>query len=275
MRNFIKKCSFFLMLACLTAYLATPLTGGTALAAAPAANREALREELEKLIRENPELILDVLRENSETVLDIAQQGSELRRLKILKAQWESDLRIPKSVRLAGRPALGQEKAPVTIVAFTDFTCAYCQQGERTLQRIFESYGDKVRLVYKSLPMATHPGSVEAAQFMLAAYAQDKNKSWALFHDFFNNRDRILANDGHAFMRSAAMQAGLNINKLLEEAKSPKVQKIIDEDGQDADILGFEGTPSFLVNDIVIRGALQEPLFRAAVDMALAEAERK
>lgn len=219
--------------------------------------------------------MLNVLRENSEVVLDVAQQGSDQRRVKILKAQWENDITQPKSVKLAGRPAMGPENAPVTIVAFTDFTCAYCQQGEKTLQRIYESYNGKVRIVYKSLPMATHPGSVEAAQFMLAAWSQDKNKSWKLFHNFFNNRDRILANDGHAFMRSAAMEAGLNMTKLLDDAKSAKVQKIIDEDEQDADILKFQGTPSFLVNDITIRGALQENLFRQAIDMALAEAEKK
>lgn len=244
-------------------------------AVAASVSREQLRQELKKLLAEDPNIVLDVLRDNSEVVLDVAQQGSDLRRVKILKAQWESDMKQPKSVKLEGRPTIGPDKAPVTIVAFTDFTCAYCRQGERTLNSIYESYPGKIRLVYKSLPMATHPGAVEASQFMLAAYAQDKTKSWKLFHNFFDNRDKILANDGHAFLRAAAMEAGLNINKILDEAKSSRVQKIMDEDEQDADKLKFEGTPSFLVNNITIRGALAESLFRAAIDMALAEAEKK
>lgn len=256
-----------------TALLLFALCAGSALAAA--ASRQQIREELVKLLKEEPDLVLDVLRDNSEVVLELAQQGADMRRLKMLKAQWEADLAVPKTARQAGRPTLGQDKAPVTIVAFTDFTCAYCRQGEKTLNSILESYKGKVRIVYKSLPMPTHPGSMEAAEFMLAAYAQDQTKSWKLFHTFFDNRERILANDGHAFLRSAALEAGLNMTRLLEAAKSSRVQQIIEEDEQDADALKLEGTPSFLVNNIVIRGALQENLFRAAVDMALREAEKK
>lgn len=264
----LKKHLFFTaILSLLTILLAS--------AALAAANSEQIRDEIRRLLKEEPELVLDILRDNSEVVLDTAQQGSDLRRLKILKAQWEHDLTVPKSVRLDGRPTLGSEKAPVTIVAFSDFTCAYCKQGEQTLNNIYKSYNGKIRLVYKSLPMQTHPGSMEAAQFMLAAYMQDKNKSWTLFHNFFDNRDQILSNEGHIFLRSAAMEAKLNITKLLADAKSSKVQKIIDEDEQDANSLKIEGTPCFLVNDIVIRGALQENLFRAAVDMALAKTENK
>lgn len=258
----------------ITILLLATLCAGSALAAA-AASRQQIREELLKLLKDEPDIVLDVLRENSEVVLELAQQGAEVRRLKILKAEWEAELTKPKTVRLAGRPVLGQDKAPVTIVAFTDFTCAYCRQGEKTLNSIYESYKGKVRVVYKSLPMPTHPGSMEAAEFMLAAYAQDQNKSWKLFHTFFDNRERILAGDGHAFLRSAVMDAGLNITKVLEAAKSSKVQQLIQEDEQDADKLGLDGTPCFLVNNIVIRGALQENLFRAAVDMALKEAEKK
>lgn len=270
MRINLKKQIFFTFIAC----IALIFMAGAALSASNA-DRDALREELKAILKEDPDIILDILRENSEAVLDVAQQGSDMRRLRAMKWQWENDMTKPKSVRLAGRPTIGSDKAPVTIVAFTDFTCAYCGQAEETLRNIYESYNGKVRLVYKSLPMATHPGSMEAAQFMLAAYAQDKEKSWKLFHNFFNNRNRILANDGHAFLRSAAMEAGLNMTRLLEDARGAAVQKIIDEDGQDADILGFEGTPSFLVNNIIIKGALQENLFRAAVDMALAEALKK
>lgn len=271
MHQSLKKYTFFIALITLFVLAA----GFTASAAQSGANRQQLREELIKLLKEEPDLILDVLRENSEIVLDVAQQGADQRRLKSLTSQWQKDMAQPKSAKLAGRPTLGSDKALVTIVAFTDFTCMYCQQGENTLKNIYESYNGKVRIIYKNLPMATHPGSVEAAQFMLAAWQQDKNKAWKLFHNLFNNRDKILANDGHAFLRSAAMEAGLNMTKLLDDAKSAKIQQILDEDEQDADILKFQGTPSFLVNNITIRGALQEPLFRQAVDMALAEAEKK
>ena len=64
------------------------------------------------------------------------------------------------------------------------------------------------------------------------------------------------------------------MKKLLDDAKSSKIQKILDEDEADAQKVGISGTPCFLVNDIVIRGALQEDLFRLALDMALADAQK-
>ncbi len=238
-------------------------------------NKQELREAVREIIAENPELILDVLRDNSEFVLDVAQQGSDMRRLKILRAQWEQDITHPKSVKLDNRPNMGPAKAPVTITAFTDFTCLYCQQAEKTLNNIFNSYNGKVRIVYKSMPMKTHPGSMEAAEFMLAAWQQDQNKAWKLFDAFFANREKILSSEGQTFMRSAVLDSGLNIKKLVDDAKSAKIQKLLAEDDDDAKQLNITGTPCFLVNNIVIRGALQENLFRQAVDMALAEAAKK
>ncbi|MDR2893497.1 MAG: thioredoxin domain-containing protein [Deltaproteobacteria bacterium] len=233
------------------------------------AKQAELRNALRTLLREDPNLVLDVLRENSETVLDIAQQGSEQRKFRILVAQWMDDMKVPKQVLLADRPTKGPAKAPVTIVVFTDFTCLYCQQGEKLLDKIYNAYPGKLRIVYKSLPMSAHPGSVEAAEFMLAAWMQNKETSWKLFVDFFENRDLIVGKSGDAYLRSAASARGFNMQKLVSDSKSAAVRKLLQEDEQDAEKLKVQGTPFFLVNNIVIRGALQENLFREAVNMAL------
>ena len=224
------------------------------------------------MLKDDPSLVLDILRDNSEFVLDVAQQGSDLRRQRMLRAQWEQDIQQPKTVVLDKRPALGAVKAPVTITVFTDFTCMYCQQGEQTIKRLLRAYDGKIRVVYKNMPMKNHPGAVEAAELMLAAHRQDAAKSWKLFEAFFANREKILSSEGQAFMRSAAEDAGLNLRKLLEDAKGEEVRKMLAQDEEDAKRLGFDGTPSFLVNDLIIRGALQENFFRQAVDMALAAA---
>ena len=238
-------------------------------------NRQELRALLREILREDPGLVLDILRENSEFVLDVAQQGADLRRQKILMAQWKQDLGHPKSVKLENRPTVGPANAPVTIVVFTDFTCVYCQQAEMTIQRLLGLYGEKIRVVYKSMPMRSHPGALEAAEFMLAAYQQDIPKSWTLFHTLFASRSKILSNEGQTFLRSAVSECGLNLKKLLTDAQGARVQALIAEDEADAKTLQFEGTPSFLVNNLIIRGALQENLFRQAVDLALAESSKK
>ncbi|MDL2306865.1 thioredoxin domain-containing protein [Desulfovibrio sp. OttesenSCG-928-C06] len=257
---------------CLSMFALAPgmVTAAGAAGAASAGGNEEIKNALRDLLREDPNLVLDVLRENSELVLDIAQQGSELRRHRILVGQWRADLEVPKNVNLEGRPVKGPDKAPVTIVAYTDFTCLHCRNGEITLERILKAYPGQVRVVYKSLPMSSHPGAVEAAEFMLAAYMQSKEKSWKLFDDFFENRDLIVGKSGDTYLRSAASARGLNMQKLLSDAKSARIKKMLQEDEKEAQALKIQGTPFFLVNNIEIRGALQENLFREAVNMALA-----
>ena len=83
-----------------------------------------LKAEVERILKENPEIILDILKDNSETVLEIAQQGNMLRKRKALMAQWESDATQHKTPDLAGRAFRGGgANAPVTIVAYSDYTC--------------------------------------------------------------------------------------------------------------------------------------------------------
>ena len=143
---------------------------------------ENLREMLQNILRENPELVLDVLRDNSETVLDIAQQGSNLRRKNALREQWKNDLKKPKSIATEDRPLLGSAKAPVRIVAFSDFTCHFCQQASRTLEKLMDEYGSKVCLVFKSLPQDADGSSALAVTYFVALAQQDQAKAWK-FHN--------------------------------------------------------------------------------------------
>lgn len=233
---------------------------------------ENLVQLLRQTLQEKPELILDVLRQNSESVLDIAQQGSTLRRKRSLEAQWRDDIKQPKKMSLDNRPAIGPASAPVTIVAFSDFTCPYCEQGAQTAQRIIEIYGDKVRYIFKHLPLYKDNVGRLASEYVVAAGLQSSEMSWALYKVFFQQRQKLIT-DGETFMKDAAKMVGLNQAKLATDIKSKKVKDIIDEDMADAKRLGAEATPYFFVNNLVIRGAVPQELFSAAVDMALQHAK--
>src|SRR5262245_35809576 len=57
-----------------------------------------------------------------------------------------------------GDPAYGSEKAAITIVEFSDFQCPYCLRAMPTLRRIQQTYGDRVRVVWKDFPLERiHP----------------------------------------------------------------------------------------------------------------------
>lgn len=255
---------FPLFLAFLTATVF--LARDVAAAAIPQAELEAA---VQKLLQRRPDLILEVLRRNSEAVLDIAQQGSNLRRKHNLEAQWREDMKTPKEVRLAGRPVLGNPKARVRIVAFSDFTCHFCGQASKNLDTIRKEYGDDVCLIFKHLPLDEKgPGGLASAWFVAIAQ-QNESKAWDFYRIMYDNRERLLA-EGEPFIKRTAQELGLDVKKLQREAQSKKVREILSQDQTDGQKLGVEGTPYFLVNNLVVRGAVPLELFRAAVDTARA-----
>jgi protein-disulfide isomerase len=245
--------------------LALALFAAPALAAAP--DKEALKSALRELLKENPELVLDILKENSEMVLDIAQQGNIQRKRKAMLAQWEQDAKAGKLVNTTGRPFRGKATAPVTIVAYSDFTCPYCRQAEYVLQQLLKKYDGKVRMTFKALPR-DDPFSLAAAKYSLAAFRLNEAGGWKFFDSLFRNTEQY-EREGDDFLQNTAVELGFDFKKLKAEAGSPAVQEILDADRKEADGFGISGTPHFLVNDLLVRGAVSKDLFEEAIQMAL------
>ena len=66
-----------------------------------------------------------------------------------------------------------------------------------------------------------------------------------------------------------AQEMGVNMKQMDSARRSKKVQKIIDEDIKDGEKLHIEGTPFFLINNLVIRGAVPKDIFRRAIEIEL------
>jgi protein-disulfide isomerase len=232
-----------------------------------------LARELERLLRNRPDIVMDVLRRENESVLDIAQQGSNQRRKRGLEAQWRVDMKTEKKVRLDGRPVYGPANAKVRIVAFSDFTCHFCRQAAATVSEALKAYGKDVCFVFKNFPLEDKGVAMQAALAFLAVAQQSNDKAWAFYNALFAERDRLMG-EGEDFINKTAESVGADVKKLQKDVKNRKLADMVSEDIADGQKLGVEGTPFFLVNNLVVRGALSLELFRAAVDMALA-VERK
>lgn len=234
----------------------------------PNAQEANLEAQIRQLLRENPDLILDVLRENSEAVLDVAQQGSNLRRKHNLENQWREDMKKPKDTHLEGRPVLGKADAKVKIIAFSDFSCHYCAQASKVLEILMKEYGDDVALIFKHLPLDEKGPGAQASAWFIAIAQQDEPKAWEFYKTMYANRDQLLS-EGEPFIKKTAQNLGIDIKRAQKDAQSKKVKEIMTQDQEDAQKLGIEGTPYFLVNDLVVRGAIPQELFKDAINMAL------
>ncbi len=253
-------------------FLLLVLLLSSALPSQPALCKELSEQEIKTLIQQtlqnNPDLVLDVLRDNSEVVLEIAQQGNLQRKRRAMISQWLQDIKEPKQIDMAGAAFFGSATAPVTIVAFSDFTCSYCRQAEEVLQTILAKYPQEVRMVFMPLPNEENPVSVLAAKYATAAFKQDMQKGWKFYRTIFAGAERLEI-DGDNFFKQAAIDAGLDITKLMAQVNSNDVLSFVQNTRKQADKLGVQGTPYFFVNDLVIRGAVPKEFFEEAIQMAL------
>ena len=266
--------AFVILWLVLTAYLLllSDKWASAATAAHAAAPVAVTSENFPNLLREtlqkNPDLLLSILRENSESVLDIAQEGSNQRRHKALLNQWKADLTQPKQVDIAGAPIRGNADAPVTIIAFSDFTCPYCQQASETIRSVMKQNEGKVRYVFKHFPLDKVGLARKAAEYHTAAALQGDDKAWGFYDLLFNRRNEVLK-EGVPAIEKAARDAGLDVKKLASDLKKKSIADAVDADIAQGVQLGVQGTPYFLVNNLVIRGSLSSNLFNEAIKMAL------
>ena len=239
---------------------------GSAAEARAATPKEAA--QLEALLKEHPELLLNVLREHGGELLDIVQQAADQRRSSTLQKQWEDDMRKPKKVTLSGRPEGGASDAPVTIVAYSDLLCSYCHKAAFTVGSLMKRYSGKIRFIFKQTPK-NEAGRIAGAWF-LAGYSLDRGKGWKMYALAFDRQSEVEAAPDKT-MRAIAKEVGFDVAKLEAVLKSQAKTfgDMMDADAAEASALGFVGTPYFLVNDIVVRGALSLEDFSKAVDMAL------
>lgn len=256
------KCTRILMLSLTLVLLATQFTFAAEL------SQEQIKEIVRQTLHDNPDMVLDVLRENSEVVLEIAQQGNLQRKRRAMIAQWLQDIKEPKNINTAGMPLRGNASAPVTIVAFSDFTCSFCQQAESTINAMRQKYSKEVRLVFMPLPNEGSPISILAAKYAMAAFMQDQQKGWAFYDELFAQAEALEIN-GDNLLKQLAEKHKLDIKKLMAEVNGNTVSTQIAAARKQADLLGIQGTPFFFVNDLVVRGAVPKEFFEEAIQMAL------
>jgi protein-disulfide isomerase len=171
-------------------------------------------------------------------------------------------------VPLGDSPVRGNKQAPVTIVTFTDFECPYCARGHETVEKIRARYGDKVRVVFKHLPLPFHSHAFLAARAALAA--REAGKFWE-FHDAIFELEAL----DHDALLKIAKRLRLDRKRVEEAMESPAYDAAITADMELARELGVRGTPAYFVNGRAISGAVGELEFRMIIQEELERAEAK
>ena len=164
-------------------------------------------------------------------------------------------------------PAHGPTGAPVTIVAWSDYACGYCNRVQGTLDHLARLYPGQLRWVHRTLPL--DDDNTLGPEAALAAGAQGR---------FLPMNDRLYALGGHvdrAAVELVARELGLDMVRFRADLDTHAYRASIEADMAAARALGVTGTPTFFVNGRPVQGNLPLKVFVELVDQELARASKQ
>jgi protein-disulfide isomerase len=158
-------------------------------------------------------------------------------------------------------PERGPAAAPVTIVEFSDYQCPFCARFEHVLKAVMAKYPEKVRLVYRNLPLPqVHPDAENAAEGAICA--GDQGRFWE-FHDLIFQDQRLLSMQA---LKDKAKTLGLNVPAFDECLDSGKALEALKLDERAAEQLALSTTPTSFVNGRIYRGVLSEERLSSIIE---------
>lgn len=218
-------------------------------------DEDRIRELVLETIRQNPEIVMEAvaLLQQREAERETETQARTLAEQRDL---IEND---------PNAPVLGNEDGDVTVVVFFDYNCPYCRRAKPEIEALLEK-DPNVRLVAREWPVLGDD-SVFAARAALAARAQGRYEDfhWAL-----------MGMDGRAeeaAIMEVAEEIGITSEQLRYDMTAPEIDAHIATSMRLTQALGFRGTPSFVIGDVLVPGLVDAARLKELVEGARREQE--
>ena len=184
------------------------------------------------------------------------------------------DVPTDVSMVVSDLPVIGDSRASVIVIEFSDFECPFCRRYARTVfadvEREFIVPG-RVRYAFAHFPLESiHSRARLLAEAAVCAGRQ--GRFWEM-HDLLFD---LPASDDTTLLEAVVAEAGLQADQVLEcLQEGGQLSEVIDRDIQVGRRLGIAATPSFVIGQIdkaghirplkLIRGAQSVEWFRRAI----------
>jgi protein-disulfide isomerase len=172
----------------------------------------------------------------------------------------------------ASSPFKGGANAKVVIQEFSEFQCPFCKRVGPTLKEIEKEYGNRIKIVWRHLPLPFHkeaPLASEAAQEM---FAQKGNAAFWQFHDKLFESQATPGGLERANLEKIAQELGADMTKFKAALDTNKHKAKVDADAKAGNDAGINGTPAFVINGYYLSGAQPAAAFKKIINKALKEA---
>ena len=202
----------------------------------PSYSHEIKKEEVEKIVKnyliQNPELIQSTLDDYKKTI-EANKKNNAITLLRDIK-----------------NPGFFNENSDITIYEFFDYNCGYCKSVVEPIMDVI-SEDTKVDFVFVEFPILSQSSYIAAT----AALASEKQGLYNDFHLSLMKKKGRITED---VIFNIAEKTGLNINQLKIDMRSKEIENKLKKNRNVAKLLNLNGTPAFIIGDIIYPGALQK-----------------
>ena len=193
-------------------------------------NKDKIVTIVKKFLKENPEFIKSTL-DNYKITLENQTKQKAIKLLKGIK-----------------NPGVFRKQADVTIYEFFDYNCGYCKSVVKTIMDVL-SVDKKINFVFVEFPILSE-------QSYIAAKAALASKKQGLYNQFHLSLMKIKGRVDKERVFSTAKKIGLDIDKLKIDMNNPEIEQKLMKNREIAKLLSLNGTPAFVIGDIIYSGAL-------------------
>ncbi len=231
--------------------LAAPALTALALLAGPAvsadltamtdAEREAFRAEVRAYLMDNPEVIIEAVNLLEERKAEAQAQND------VSLVQSNSKEIFDDGFSWVG----GNPDGDITLVEFMDYRCGYCRRAKPEVAKLLAG-DDNIRVIIKEFPILGE-ASVLSSRFAIATKHVAGDEAYEQMHDALMELDGDI-ND--TTLRRLADALGLDSDAIAAKVDSAEVTAEIAATRALAQKLQISGTPTFVLEDELLRGYL-------------------
>ncbi|MCX7299551.1 MAG: DsbA family protein [Rhodobacterales bacterium] len=203
--------------------------------------RAAFRAEVRAYLIENPEVLMEAIAVLEER--DKAAQAAA----DVALATDNAEALFNDGYSFVG----GNPDGDITLVEFMDYRCGYCKRAFEEVNQLLEADGN-IRFIVKELPILGEQSTM-SAQFAIAVHQIHGDETYKVIHDSLMTLRSDISPD---VLARLADTFGLDPVPIMDRMQGPEVAAVINQNRALAQAMQISGTPTFVLEDTMLRGYL-------------------
>jgi len=162
-------------------------------------------------------------------------------------------------------PAKGPEKAPVTIVEFSDMQCPHCQKAAPAIEQLL-AQEPEAHFVFQNFPLPLHNWAEKAAEYVDCVGRAGDDAVWKFIQKTFDDQANITEANADEKLKAIATASGANGDQIAACAAKPETKARVEASVALGKSVGVNSTPTLFINGRNLAGGAPVELLKKIVD---------